>query len=144
MTQSFPQIPGVPVRRIHHLGVAVRSLAEARPLYESFLGMPLQHTEQLANGQIEVAFVKVGESRIELIEPKSAEHPVARWMSEHGPGLHHVALEVDDVAAALEAARAAGMKLVDQQPRAGSRGTIVAYVDPGSTHGALIQFVQNV
>jgi len=128
---------------IDHIGIVVRDLEAAISAYERALGVPCQR-ESLSERQIEVAFFPVGESRVELITPTSPESAVSRFLEKRGEGLHHVAYRVEDVAAALAQAQAAGLRLVDTEARPGAHGTLVAFVHPASLHGVLTEFVQEV
>jgi methylmalonyl-CoA epimerase len=129
--------------RIDHIGIAVKDLDLAMATYEQVLGVP-GHREALPERHIEIAFFPVGESRIELVAPTAPESAVTRFLEKRGEGMHHIAYLVDDVAAALEQARSAGLRLIDSEPRSGSHGTLVAFVHPASVHGVLTEFVQKV
>jgi len=128
---------------IDHVGIAVRDLDAALSAYERLLGVAGER-DRLPEWQLEVAFFTVGESRIELLWPTSPESTVAGFLEKRGEGLHHIAYRVSDVATALEQARAAGLRLIDEKPRPGAHGTIVAFVHPASLHGVLTEFVQMV
>lgn len=126
---------------IHHLGWAVRSIEGSRPHFETGLGLAFQGAEEFAD--VRVAFFGGGSAMIELLEPLSEESDIGRFLARRGEGLHHLALRVDDVAAALADAPSHGLKLVDKAPRPGSRGTLVGVVDPGREDGVLVQYVQD-
>ena len=128
--------------RIDHIGVAVEDLDEAVGLYRDRLGMELQHRETVGEQGVEAVLLAVGESHVELLRPLGPDTAVGRFLERGGPGLHHVAYGTDDVAAALEALRAAGLRLIDEHPRAGIRGTRVAFVHPQSTGGVLTELVE--
>lgn len=128
--------------RIDHIGVAVEDLDEAVALYEQRLGMPLQHRETVEDQGVEAALLGVGESHVELLRPLSPESAVGRFLERNGPGLHHVAYGTDDIDLALDAARKAGLRLIDEQPRAGIRNSRVAFVHPKSTAGVLTELVE--
>jgi len=128
--------------RIDHIGVAVEDLDEAVGLYRDRLGMELQHRETVEEQGVEAVLLAVGESHVELLRPLGPDTAVGRFLERGGPGLHHVAYGTDDVAAALEALRAAGLRLIDEHPRAGIRGTRVAFVHPQSTGGVLTELVE--
>jgi methylmalonyl-CoA/ethylmalonyl-CoA epimerase len=125
---------------IDHLGWAVRSIDSSRPHFESGLGLDMQSDERFPD--VRVAFFGAGPARVELLEPLTAESDVGRFIARRGEGLHHLALRVDDVAAALAAAPGHGFKLVDKSPRPGARGTTVGVVDPQREDGVLVQYVQ--
>lgn len=126
---------------IDHLGIAVWDLDAALAVYEQLLGAP-GIRESLPERQLEIAFISVGESRIELLRPTSADSAVAGFLEKRGEGLHHVAYRVADIAAVLQRARAAGLRLVDEIARPGAHGTLVGFVHPSSLHGVLTEFVQ--
>jgi methylmalonyl-CoA epimerase len=128
--------------RIDHIGVAVADLEDALPLYRDSLGMPLVHREVVEEQGVEAALLDVGEGHVELLAPLGPDTPVGRFLSQRGPGLHHVAYQVGDVSATLEALRAAGLRLIDEEPRVGIRDSRVAFVHPRSTGGVLTEIVQ--
>lgn len=125
---------------IDHLGWAVRSIDSARTHFEAGLGLGLQSDERFPD--VRVAFFGAGPARVELLEPLTAESDVGRFIARRGEGLHHLALRVDDVAAALAEAPSHGFKLIDAAPRPGARGTTVGVVDPQREDGVLVQYVQ--
>lgn len=128
--------------RIDHIGVAVDDLDAALALYEGVLKMPVVHRETVAEQGVEAVLLDVGESHVELLSPLGPETPVGRFLARKGPGLHHVAYQVDDVAGALAALRAAGLRLIDETPRVGIRDSRVAFVHPAATGGVLTEIVQ--
>jgi methylmalonyl-CoA epimerase len=128
--------------RIDHIGVAVEDLDAALPLYRDALGMPLVHRETVSEQGVEAALLDVGEGHVELLQPLGPETPVGKFLAGRGPGLHHVAYRVADVAGTLDALRAAGLRLIDEQPRIGIRGSRVAFLHPKSTGGVLTEIVQ--
>ncbi|HET7136938.1 MAG TPA: methylmalonyl-CoA epimerase, partial [Gaiellaceae bacterium] len=122
-------------RGIHHLGVAVDDLDAAIDRYVSLFGATVEHRERVEEQGVEAASLRVGSSRVELLEPLGPETPVGRFLAKRGPGMHHIAFEVDDVAAELERLRADGAELIDEAPRRGLFGLQVAFVHPGATGG---------
>jgi len=128
--------------RIDHLGVAVTDLDEALALYEGALGMHVHHREVLEDQGVEAVALQLGDSTIELLRPIRDDSPVARFLAERGPGIHHVAYRVDDIEAALAGLREAGVRLIDETPRTGLGGTKIAFVHPKSTFGVLSELVQ--
>ncbi len=128
--------------RIDHVGVAVDDLDEAVALYSERLGMPVEHRETVEEQGIEAVLLGVGEGHIELLRPLAAETPVGRFLDRNGPGLHHVAYETNDIQSALDAARAAGLRLIDEAPRTGIRNSRVAFLHPKSTGGVLTELVE--
>ncbi len=128
--------------RIDHIGVAVEDLDAAVELYRDRLDMREQHRETVEEFGVEVVLLEVGESHVELLRPLSEETGVARFIERNGPGIHHVAYGTDDIDAALDAARAAGLRLIDQEPRRGIRGSRVAFMHPQATAGVLTELVE--
>jgi methylmalonyl-CoA epimerase len=131
----------VVARGIHHLGVAVRNLDEALDTYTRLLGAELEHRALLEDQGVEAAAVLVGSGRVELLTPLGGETPVGRFLASRGPGMHHVAYEVDDVRSELEHLSAAGAELIDEEPRQGLFGLQVAFVHPDAVHGVLTEVV---
>jgi methylmalonyl-CoA/ethylmalonyl-CoA epimerase len=128
--------------RIDHIGVAVDDLDDAVALYSERLGMPVEHRETVEQQGVEAVLLGVGASHVELLRPLGPDTAVARFLERNGPGLHHVAYGTDDIDAALEGVRAAGLVLIDEQPRTGIRGSRVAFVHPRSTGGVLTELVE--
>jgi methylmalonyl-CoA epimerase len=127
---------------IDHIGVAVSSIDETLALYRDALGMPLVHRETVESQGVDAALLDVGDGHIELLQPLGPDTAVGKFLARRGPGLHHVAYRVESVADTLDALRAAGLRLIDEQPRTGIRGSQVAFVHPGSTGGVLTEIVQ--
>lgn len=128
--------------RIDHVGVAVANLDDAVALYSERLRMAVQHRETIAEQGVEAVLLEVGESHVELLRPLSPDTALGRFLERSGPGLHHVAYGTDDIEAALELVRAAGLRLIDQEPRLGIRRSRVAFVHPSSTGGVLTELVE--
>jgi methylmalonyl-CoA epimerase len=128
--------------RIDHIGVAVVELEPALELYRDALSLDLVHREVVADQGVEAVLLDVGENHVELLAPLSEDTPIGRFLARQGPGLHHVAYQVGDIEATLRALEAAGMQLIDEHPRAGIRGSRVAFVHPRSTGGVLTEIVQ--
>jgi methylmalonyl-CoA epimerase len=128
-------------RGIHHLGVAVEDLDEALSTYERLFGARLEHRATVPDQGVEAATVRVGEGRIELLEPLDEDTPVGRFLAKRGPGMHHVAYEVADVSAAVASLAEAGAELIDATPRPGLFGLQVAFVHPDSVYGVLAEVV---
>jgi len=131
----------VEVRAIHHLGVAVDDLDAAVTTYERLLGATLEHRQTMADQGVEAAVMRAGSGRVELLASLGEETPVGKFLARRGPGMHHVAYRVDDVAGALRDLAAEGAELVDDQPRPGLYGMRVAFVHPESVHGVLVELV---
>jgi len=129
--------------KIDHIGIATRGIQDALAFYRDALGLDVIETEEVADQMVRVAMLPLGESRIELLEATSEDSPIARFLEKRGPGIHHIALQVDDINAALADLRQNGARLIDQQPRQGAGGCLVAFVHPSSTGGVLLELVQN-
>jgi methylmalonyl-CoA/ethylmalonyl-CoA epimerase len=128
--------------RIDHIGVAVTDLDEAIALYERDYGMALVHRETVSEQGVEAVLLDVGENHVELLSPLGDDTPVGKFLAKKGPGLHHVAYQVSDIDATLDALRAAGLQLIDQTPRTGIRNSRVAFLHPKSTGGVLTEIVE--
>jgi methylmalonyl-CoA/ethylmalonyl-CoA epimerase len=128
--------------RIDHIGVAVEDLDAAIALYERDFAMALVHRETVEEQGVEAVLLDVGENHVELLSPLGDDTPVGRFLAGRGPGLHHVAYQVPDIEATLERLRAAGLRLIDQEPRTGIRSSRVAFLHPASTGGVLTEIVQ--
>jgi methylmalonyl-CoA/ethylmalonyl-CoA epimerase len=128
-------------RGIHHLGVAVENLDAALSTYERLFGAELEERATMPDQGVEAASVRIGAGRVELLEPLAADTPVGRFLAKRGPGMHHVAYEVADVAEALDGLAEAGADLIDERPRTGLFGLEVAFVHPDSVHGVLSEVV---
>jgi methylmalonyl-CoA/ethylmalonyl-CoA epimerase len=129
-------------KKINHIGIEVKSIGTAAPLYRDVLGMTYEGSEEVTEQKVRVAFFAVGESRIELLEPTSADSPVAKFLEKNGEGIHHIAYEVDDIAAALDRLRQENVRLVDETPRCGAHGTRIAFLHPKATGGVLTELCQ--
>lgn len=128
-------------RGIHHLGVAVVDLDEALRTYERLFGAEVEHRATVGDQGVRAASLRVGEGRVELLEPLGEDTPVGRFLAKRGPGMHHVAYEVGDLRATLAELAEAGADLIDESPRAGLFGLEVAFVHPDSVHGVLSEVV---
>jgi methylmalonyl-CoA/ethylmalonyl-CoA epimerase len=131
----------VEIRAVHHVAMVVDDLDDAIDTYRLLFGAKLELRERLGAQQVEAALLRVGSGRLELITPLDEESGVARFLAKRGPGLHHVALEVPDVTAALAELERAGATLIDAEPRTGLGGHEVAFVHPESVHGVLVEVV---
>ena len=128
--------------RIDHIGVAVEDLDAALKLYDADLDLALVHRETVEAQGVEAVLLDVGEGHVELLRPLGPDTPVGKFLAKNGPGLHHVAYQTADIEAELERLRAAGLRLIDEQPRTGIRNSRVAFVHPTSTGGVLTEIVQ--
>ena len=126
---------------IHHLGVAVDDLDTALSTYDRLFGAELEHRETLEEQGVEAASLRIGSDRVELLASLGEDTPVGKFLSKRGPGMHHVAFEVDDVGAALDELAAEGAELIDARPRRGLFGLQVAFVHPDAVHGVLAEIV---
>lgn len=129
------------IRRVNHLGVIVDDLDAAIAGFRDTLGLPLEKTE-VYGGVLDIVFLSCGDTQIELIHPRAGSDPAAAYLREHGPGIQHVAFEVDDLAAALADVRERGAGVVGEAPRPGADGTTIAFLDPRSFGGILIELCQ--
>jgi methylmalonyl-CoA epimerase len=127
---------------IDHLGIAVKSLADAKGFYEK-LGLTPMPEETVAAEQVRLSMVPVGESRIELLEPTSPDSPIAKFLAKRGEGLHHVALHVDDLSATVERLKANGTRLISDEIKVGAGGHMYVFVHPSSTGGVLLELVED-
>ena len=128
-------------RGIHHVGVAVADLDEAVASYERLFGAEVEHRETVADQGVEAASLRVGEGRVELLASLGPETPVGKFLAKRGPGMHHLAFEVDDVGSELDRLAADGAPLIDERPRVGLFGLEVAFVHPDATGGMLAELV---
>ena len=129
--------------KIEHLGIATRKIEEAVSFWRDALGLEVVHTEEVAEQKVRVAMLPLGESSVELLEPTSEDSPIAKFLEKRGPGIHHVAVRVDDIDAALLKLREQGARLIDETPRTGAGGCLIAFVHPSSTNGVLLELVQH-
>ncbi len=130
--------------KIDHIGIATRGIDAAARFYRDALGLDVAETEEVAEQKVRVAMLLIGESRIELLEATSEDSPISRFLEKRGPGIHHIAVRVEDIRAALANLKQKGARLIDEEPRKGAGGCLVAFVHPSSTGGVLIELVQKV
>ena len=128
--------------KIDHIGIATRGIEDAMTFYRDALGLDVAETEEVTEQKVRVAMLPIGDSRIELLEATSADSPIARFLEKRGPGIHHIALRVDDIRAALADLKQKGARLIDEEPRTGAGGCLVAFVHPSSTGGVLLELVE--
>jgi methylmalonyl-CoA/ethylmalonyl-CoA epimerase len=128
---------------LHHLGIAVDDLDAAILVYSDLFGATLEHRERVEDQGVEAASLRVGDSRIELLQPLGPDTPVGKFLAKRGPGMHHVAFEVGDLAAELERLKAHDVLLIDEHPRRGMFGLQVAFIHPEATGGVLAEFVSD-
>jgi methylmalonyl-CoA/ethylmalonyl-CoA epimerase len=128
--------------KIDHLGIATKGIDEALKFWEDALGLQNIHTEVVEAQKVKIAMLPLGESRIELLEPTSDDSPISKFLDKRGGGIHHIAVEVPDIETALAKLKAQGMRLIDESPRTGAEGCLVAFVHPSSANGVLLELVQ--
>lgn len=131
------------LQKINHIGIAVQSLDATLPFYREALGMVFKGEEEVAEQMVKVAMLQVGESKIELLEPTDPASPIAKFLEKNGPGIHHIAYEVEDIAAAITHMLAQGTRMIDTLPRNGAHGTRIAFVHPKSSNGVLTELCQS-
>ena len=129
--------------KINHLGIATKGIDDALKFWENALGLENVHTETVEDQKVRVAMLPIGESRIELLEATAEDSPIAKFLEKRGGGIHHIAVEVADIEAALAKLKAEGMRLIDEKPRIGAEGCLVAFVHPSSANGVLLELVQS-
>jgi methylmalonyl-CoA/ethylmalonyl-CoA epimerase len=130
--------------KIDHLGIATKSIAESLKFWQDSLGLENVHTEIVAEQKVRVAMLPIGESRIELIEPTSDDSPIAKFLEKRGGGIHHIAVEVENIEESLAKLKENGAKLIDETPRIGAEGCLIAFVHPQSTNGVLLELTQKI
>ena len=128
-------------KKVNHIGIAVKSLEQAKQVF-GVLGLEVEGEEVIEGQKVKVAFIPVGETRLELLEATSPDSPVAKFIHKRGEGVHHIALGVENVSGMLEKLKSEGVKLVDEQPRPGAHDTLIAFIHPKSTGGILLELCQ--
>jgi len=129
--------------KIDHIGIATNGIDDALRFWRDALGLEVTHTELVEEQGVRVAMLPAGEPRVELLEPTGPDSPVAKFIGKRGPGIHHVAVRVPDIRAALARLKAEGARLVDEEPRNGAGGCLVAFVHPASAGGVLLELVEH-
>ncbi len=127
---------------LDHIGIAVADLDAALRFYRDALGLEIEAPEEVPSQRVRAHFIPAGEAALELLEATAPDSPIARYLEKRGPGLHHITLRVDDLEAALARLKARGVKLIDERPRDGAHGSLVAFIHPASTHGVLVELKQ--
>ena len=128
--------------KINHLGIATKGIDEALKFWGDALGLESVHTETVEDQKVRVAMLPIGDTRIELLEATSADSPIAKFIEKRGGGIHHIAVEVENIEASLAKLKASGMRLIDETPRLGAENCLVAFVHPSSANGVLLELVQ--
>ena len=129
--------------KIEHIGIATRDLEGALSFWRDKLGLSLESTEEVSDQGVRVAMLALGEASVELLEPSIEGSPVAKFLEKRGPGIHHIAVRVDDIRSMLSHLKEQGLRLIDESPRIGAGGCLVAFVHPSSTDGVLLELVQH-
>lgn len=129
--------------KIEHIGIATRSLDESVEFWRGALGLEVVETEEVEEQKVRVAMLPLGESRVELLEPTSADSPIAKFLEKRGPGIHHIAVRVTDIRARLKSLKEQGVRLIDEAPRRGAGGSLVAFIHPSSANGVLVELVEH-
>ena len=129
---------------IDHIGIAVGDLGEALKFYRDALELEIDPPEEVASQRVRAHFIPTGESAIELLEATADDSPIARYVAKRGPGIHHLTLRVDDIRAVLARLKEKGIRLIDEAPRPGAHGSLVAFIHPASTHGVLLELKEAV
>lgn len=130
------------VKKVNHIGIAVESIADYVKFYEDCLGLTIDGEEEVAEQKVKVAFLTVGETRLELLEPTAEDSPVQKFLESKGPAVHHLAFDVDDIEAELARLKALGVRLIDEKPRRGAHGTKIAFIHPKESKGVLVELTQ--
>lgn len=128
--------------KINHIGIAVKSLDDSLRFYRENLGMVFAGIEEVAEQKVRVAMLQIGESKIELLEPTADDSPVAKFIEKNGPGIHHIAYEVEDIEVAIAKLMSDGARMIDERPRVGAHDTRIAFIHPKSSNGVLTELCQ--
>lgn len=129
--------------KINHLGIATKNIDEALKFWQDALGLENVHSETVADQKVRIAMLPIGETNIELLEPTSADSPISKFLEKRGGGIHHIAVEVEDIQQTLRQLKTAGAKLIDETPRTGADNCLIAFVHPQSSNGVLLELVQH-
>src|SRR5581483_10556794 len=128
--------------KLDQMGIATNGIEDAATFYRDSLGLDVAEIEEVANQKVRVAMLPIGESRIELLEPVSEDSPISKFLAKRGPGIHHIAMRVEDIRASLDDLKQRGARLIDEEPRVGAGGCLVAFIHPSSTGGVLLELVE--
>ncbi|HEX6046109.1 MAG TPA: methylmalonyl-CoA epimerase [Pyrinomonadaceae bacterium] len=129
--------------KIDHIGIAVKSIEEGLGFWQEALGLTPDSAEEVAEQGLKVCMFPIGDTNVELLEPITSQSPVGKFLEKRGPGLHHIAIEVSDIHGSLAKLKQRGARLIDETPRIGARGSLIAFVHPSSTNGVLLELVQH-
>jgi methylmalonyl-CoA epimerase len=127
---------------IDHIGIAVGDLGEALKFYRDALGLDIESPEEVASQRVRAHFIPAGQAALELLEATAPDSPIAKYVEKRGPGLHHITLRVEDIEQALARLKTLGVRLIDERPRPGAHGSLVAFIHPSSAHGVLVELKQ--
>jgi methylmalonyl-CoA/ethylmalonyl-CoA epimerase len=127
---------------LDHIGIAVSNLDAALAFYRDALGLDIEIPEDVPSQRVRAHFIQAGQAALELLEATDEDSPIAKYVAKRGPGLHHITLRVDDIGAALVRLKSRGVRLIDQEPRPGAHGSLVAFIHPSSAHGVLVELKQ--
>ena len=129
--------------KIDHIGIATRQLEEGLALWRDALGLPVDATEEISEQGVRIAMLPIGDTHVELLEALSPDSSVGKFISKRGPGIHHIAVQVEDINASLADLKSKGARLIDETPRIGAGGCLIAFVHPSTTNGVLLELVQH-
>jgi methylmalonyl-CoA/ethylmalonyl-CoA epimerase len=129
--------------KIDHIGIATNSIEEGLAVWQDALGLKVDSTEEVTEQGVKLCMLAVGDTHVELLEPLSPDTAVGKFLSRRGPGMHHIAIEVTDINASLAELKSRGARLIDETPRVGAGGCLVAFVHPSSVNGVLLELVQH-
>jgi methylmalonyl-CoA/ethylmalonyl-CoA epimerase len=130
------------VKHIDHIGIAVNSIAQAGKFYTEIMGLKIQEVETVSDQKVNIAFIPISDSEVELLESTDPDGPVAKYINSRGEGVQHIAFRVENIAEALEELRAKGVRLIDQKPRKGAGGAKIAFIHPKETNGVLVEICE--
>jgi methylmalonyl-CoA/ethylmalonyl-CoA epimerase len=128
--------------KLDHIGIATNQLADSLAVWRDALGLEVDSSEEVVDQGVRIAMLPLGETHVELLEPLSPDSPIGKFLSKRGPGIHHIAVEVEDIRSSLARLAKKGARLIDQEPRVGAGGCLVAFIHPSSTNGVLLELVQ--
>src|SRR5207237_1383785 len=129
--------------KLDHIGIATNSIEEGLAVWRDVLGLKVDSTEEVTEQGVKVCMLAVGDTHVELLEPLGAETPIGKFLAKRGPGMHHIAVEVADINASLAKLKSKGVRLIDETPRVGASGRLVAFVHPSAVNGVLLELVQH-
>lgn len=129
--------------KVNHIGIATKSIEEGLAVWRDALGLEIHSTEEVAEQGVKVCMLAVGDTHVELLEPLGPDTSVGKFLAKRGPGMHHIAIEVKDIRGSLAELKSRGARLIDETPRVGAGGCLVAFIHPSSTNGVLLELVQH-